>query len=106
MTTRPGWAAPVLAASALGFALGLVDSRPTWDDTGISAGALVVMCVVFGAIRPVPAWVSAVALAAWIPVLNMARTGNFSSLMVLPIAVVAAYLGRGLSRLLWRADAG
>jgi hypothetical protein len=32
--------------------------------------------------------------------------GNLSSLMVLPIAIIAAYLGRGLSNLLLRAGAG
>ena len=85
---------------------GLVDSSPNWDDAGISAGALVILCLTFGAMRPVPPWASAVAIAAWIPILNIAKMGNLSSLMVLPIAIIAAYLGRGLSNLLLRAGAG
>jgi hypothetical protein len=86
----------LVPASILGLALGLVDTSPNWDDSGISAGALVILCVSFGALRFAPPWASALAIGAWIPILNIAKTGNWSSMMVLPIALIAAYAGSGV----------
>ena len=54
------------------------------------------LCLTFGALRSAPAWAAALSLAAWIPILNMAKSGNTESLMILPIALVAAYTGSSL----------
>ena len=38
-----------LAAIALGLLIAWVDSAPTWDDTGITAGMIFLTAAVFGA---------------------------------------------------------
>ena len=97
MGNPTGQTLTLVAASVLGVELGLVDTSPNWDDTGISAGVLVLLCLAFGALRAVPAWVTALSIAAWIPILNLAKSGNAESLMVVPIALVTAYAGSGIS---------
>lgn len=94
--TNPRQILTLVATSTLGLGLGLVDTSPNWDDTGISAGVLVLLCLTFGAVRSAPAWAVALSIAAWIPLLNMAKSGNAESLMVLPIALLATYAGSGL----------
>ncbi len=86
----------LVATSTLGLGLGLVDASPNWDDTGISAGVLVLLCLTLGALRSAPAWAVALSIAAWIPLLNMPKSGNAESLMVLPVALMAASAGGGL----------
>ncbi len=93
-----------LAAAGCGLALGLVDTSPGWDDTGISAGTLVLLSAGFGAGSPAPPWLSALAVGLWIPLLNAWKTGSLESAPVLLIALAAAYLGRGARR--WVAPAG
>ena len=44
----------LLGALALGLALALVDSSPGWDDTGMSAVAVLAAAAAFGAARPGP----------------------------------------------------
>ena len=70
-----------------------VDSRPTWDDTGILAGAILLTCgliVVVGYQRP---WLLALAVGAWIPLRGILVTHNYASLLALVIAFVGAYAG-------------
>lgn len=41
-----------LLAWLVGLCIGDVDTRPHWDDAGITAGALFLFGLVFGALRP------------------------------------------------------
>ena len=100
--TRFKTAAWMVTAGALGLALGLVDSSPGWDDTGVSAGLLVLLSGGFGAASPAPPWASALAVGTWIPLLNYWKTGSLESVPVLIIAFVAAYVGRGVRGLVAR----
>ena len=61
-----------LAALGLGLGIALVDASPGWDDTGISAAALVVVCFILGAVSPRRPWLWAVAVGLWIPLLTFA----------------------------------
>ena len=90
----------ILAAAALGLLLALVDTSPGWDDTGISVGTLVILGGFFGALAPLPPWASALAVGCSIPILNLYQSGNAQSLMVLPIALAAAYGGRAIRKAL------
>ena len=84
------------SALALGGLVAYVDSRPTWDDAGVTAGALFVMAVVFGYLGPARAWLWALALGAWIPLLGIIRTHNVAAVMVLVIAFAGAYAGAAI----------
>ena len=49
------------AALGIGLLIAYVDSRPNWDDTGITALALFACCAVFGALEPKRCWLWALA---------------------------------------------
>jgi hypothetical protein len=91
-------------ALVLGLALALVDSSPGWDDTGVSAGVLLVAAGLFGAARPSRAWLWALALGLWIPVLGIAVRGNLAALIALVPAFLGAFAGAGARRVLTGPD--
>jgi len=70
-----------------------VDTRPTWDDTGILvAGLLLVsgLLTLLGHRRP---WLIALAVGIWIPVVEIFRTHDFVLLVILLIPFIGAYGG-------------
>jgi hypothetical protein len=70
-----------------------IDSRPTWDDTGILAfGILIVsgLITLLGYRRP---WVIALAVGIWIPLHGIFITHNYGSILALVFAFVGAYGG-------------
>ena len=80
-------AALVLCA---GLAIAWVDTRPGWDDTGITAGLLAIVAAA-GALAGVPPLLVA-ALAAG-PMLVAELSGGTGVLLAIPIALVGAYVG-------------
>lgn len=89
--------AMLAAATAVGLAIAWVDSRPNWDDTGITAGVLLLTSAVFGAASPRLPWLWALAIGLWIP-LNGLLHGNASTILVLGITFAGAFIGSGLRR--------
>ena len=45
-----------IIAAGIGIAIALIDARPTWDDTGITAGALLVAAFIVSAIAGRRPW--------------------------------------------------
>jgi len=84
----------LLAAAVLaGLFATYVDSRPTWDDTGILAfGILIVsgLITLLGYRRP---WVIALAVRIWIPLHDIFIFHNYGSILALVFAFVGAYGG-------------
>jgi len=84
----------LLAVAVLaGLFAAYVDSRPTWDDTGILAfGILIVsgLLTLLGARRP---WLIALAVGIWIPLYWFLTTHNYGSILALAFAFVGAYGG-------------
>jgi hypothetical protein len=84
----------LLAVAVLaGLFAAYVDSRPTWDDTGILAfGILVVsgLITLLGYRRP---WVIALAVGMWIPLRGILITHNYGSILALVFALMGAYGG-------------
>jgi hypothetical protein len=87
-----------LLALAIGVLVGWVDSRPTWDDTGITVSILLLMSIGFGAAQPRFAWLMALALGIWVPIFGILLTHNSGSLIALAITFFGAFLG-AISRL-------
>jgi hypothetical protein len=84
----------VAAISGLLFAW--VDSRPTWDDTGILAGAILLACgaiTLLGGRRP---WLVALLVGVWIPLRGIFVTHNYGSVLALVFALAGAYAGWAL----------
>ena len=90
----------VVPAVAIGLAVAWVDSRPNWDDTGVTAGALALSTAVLAAISPARPWRWALLVGAWIPALAFARGQGPGALLALVAAAVGAFAGSGARRML------
>jgi len=80
-------------ALAIGAGIGYVDSRPTWDDTGITVGALVLVGGLLGYLRPHSSWITGLLLGIPVLVFNYMLHGNLQSLAALVVSLIAAVLG-------------
>ena len=93
----------LVLAIAIGLAIAYVDSRPTWDDAGITAFSLLLIAAIFGLIAPQRAWLWALAIGIWIPLHQIVRTprlGTFlGGLLILAFPAVGAYAGMFCRRL-------
>jgi hypothetical protein len=78
-----------------GWFITYVDSRPTWDDTGITASIILLVCGVIALIGYRRPWLLALAVGAWIPLYGLFVTHNYASILALLIAFVGAYAGWG-----------
>lgn len=88
-----------LMAMGLGLVIAWIDSRPTWDDAGITAGLLVLTGAVFGALRPAKPWRWGLAVGVWVPLLEVGHR-NPGSLLALAAAFFGAYVGALLRKAL------
>jgi hypothetical protein len=70
-----------------------VDSQPTWDDTGILVGGLLLvsgLLTLLGHRRP---WLIGLAVGIWIPMYEIFTTHDFMMLVILLIPLIGAYGG-------------
>jgi hypothetical protein len=70
-----------------------VDSSPGWDDTGITVGTILLVSVILGALGPRRPWLWALAVGAWIPLVEIPRDHNWGALAALVVAGVGTYAG-------------
>ena len=82
-----------VVALGLGFFITLVDRRPNWDDTGVTALGIFLCCCLLSAIDPRRPWLWALAVGLWIPLLGIALQRNYGSLLALVVAFAGAYAG-------------
>ena len=80
-------------ALTLGLAIAYVDSSPGWDDTGVSAAAVLGASGLFGVLYPARPWLWALAVGVWIPVSGIVREFNYASLLALVFSFAGAYAG-------------
>jgi hypothetical protein len=76
-----------------GILLAYVDSLPTWDDTGVLLGALVLtsgLLTLLGCRRP---WLVALVVGIWIPLHEIYVRQDVRMLVVLLFALFGAYAG-------------
>ena len=83
-------------AIAAGLAIAYVDSRPHWDDTGITVFSMVIAAGICGLVAPRKPWLWAIGVGIWIPAHTMARTlapGSVVMLVLLAFPLAGAYAG-------------
>lgn len=85
-------------ALAVGALVAYVDSRPTWDDTGVTAGAVFVTCMMLGYLGPRRPWLWALAVGAWIPIIAIVQDKNYAAVLALAVAFAGAYAGMALRK--------
>ncbi len=86
-------------ALVLGWLVAYVDSRPTWDDTGVTVAALLIISGALGFLGPKRPWLWALALGVWIPLVGIVRTQNYGTMLALVVAFAGAYGGMVIRRL-------
>jgi hypothetical protein len=92
-------------ALAMGGLITYVDTRPTWDDTGVTACAILLACGALGFAGPRRPWLWALAVGTWIPLLGILRSGNAGTLLALVVAFAGAYGGMTVRKAIPRAPA-
>ncbi len=85
----------ILLAIALlaGLFYAYVDSRPTWDDTGITVGVILLTCGILAMIGFQRPWLLALAVGLWLPLYEIFTTHAYASIVALVIAFIGAYGG-------------
>lgn len=86
------------AALGVGALLTWFDARPGHDDSGVSAGLVLIAAAAFGFLAPQRPWLGALLVAGGIPLVGILQHGNMGSLLALGVALVGAYLGMGVRR--------
>jgi hypothetical protein len=95
ITVMGHWAQRMLPAIGLAAGLGLayLDSLPTWDDSGILAGGMLLVSGVLALMGGRPAWLVALAVGMWIPARAIAVGGHPLTALVVIFAFLGAYAG-------------
>lgn len=98
--------AQVLLAAIVGLVIAWVDSRPNWDDTGITAMGMFTCCALFGAFLPKRPWTWALAIGIWIPLFAIIFHQNYGSLLAIVFAFAGSYAGALLRKAIGSVPAG
>lgn len=84
----------------VGILIAYVDSRPTWDDTGITVGSMLLSSGLFTLLGYRKPWLMALVIGSWTPVYETFVSRNFAlpgvvlfPVVVLSICLVGAYSG-------------
>jgi HAAS len=76
-----------------GLFITYVDTRPTWDDTGITAGAILIICGLIALLEHRRPWLVALGVGLWIPLYGLLFAHSFGAIMALAFAFAGAYAG-------------
>jgi hypothetical protein len=87
----------VLITLTAGLGIAFIDSQPGQDDTGITAGMMVIITCLAGYFYGKKLWLWALLAGIWIPLLSIIKSGNFDMLLVLIFPFAGSYAG-GLMR--------
>jgi hypothetical protein len=93
------WLFRYLPGSALllcaGLAIAWIDTRPEWDDTGITAG-LILLASGLGSLAGIQPWLTAAIVVG--PILVAELSGGTGVLLAIPIALAGAFSGAFIRR--------
>ena len=94
---RMRWAFAI--ALTMGLLIAWVDTRPHWNDTGISASVLLltgISCAFLASKKP---WSIALILGIWLPIFNIVIAHNYGAIIALGLAFAGAYIGYSISKM-------
>jgi hypothetical protein len=86
-------------AIACGVAIAWIDTRPHWDDSGVTAGLLLLSGAVLGAFAARRVWLLALCIGVWLPLYYFATNHRFDTFFILGFPLAGAYVGHGMRRL-------
>ena len=80
-------------AVVAGVAIGYADSRPGWDDTGITAVLLIVAGGTAAFVAGRAPWLVALATGLWVPLFELPSLASGAPLMAVVFAGLGATIG-------------
>jgi len=83
----------LVAAVIFGLLVAYVDSRPTWDDTGITAFSLLIDSGIIGFLAKKRPWLFALAIGLWFPLWYIITTYDLAMIILLVFPFVGVYIG-------------
>jgi hypothetical protein len=86
----------LVAAVIFGLLVAYVDTRPNWDDTGITVFALLIGSAMIGLLLEKRPWLYALAIGLWLPLWYILTTHNLSMLLLLAIPFIGVFIGWAL----------
>jgi hypothetical protein len=92
----------LILATALGLGITWIDSRPVWDDSGISALMLAIAAFFCGYLAEKKPWLIALAICIWIPAISLFSKINYGSFLALIPGFTGAYAGYFLKTKFYR----
>lgn len=97
--TTPRRLAVALAISlAAGIAIGWMDSRPGFDDTGVTALALLLATAVASFVAPRIPWLWAVMTGIWVPLFELPSLASGGPILALVFSAIGAFIGWAAAR--------
>lgn len=76
-----------------GLFIAWIDSRPNWDDTGITVFMILCASSLFSFLAGEKPWLIALAVCSWIPIWAIVSTHNYGSFLALVPGFAGAYIG-------------
>lgn len=92
----------LVVAAFGGLAIAWIDASPGWDDTGITAGLLLIAAAAGAAISGRRPWLWALLVGLPTPLVEMSRGGDPAALAALVFAAIGAAMGYSVARLIGR----
>jgi hypothetical protein len=92
----PGGVVSRVLALVIGAVIGFIDSRPHWDDTGVTAAMVLLSAAVLAGIWPRLHWQLACCIAIPIVLFNLVTTGRVDAVVAIVIALIGSALGRAI----------
>jgi hypothetical protein len=77
----------------LGLLIAYIDSQPTWDDTGITVGVLLIGGGIIGLLLERRPWLFALAFGIWIPLAGIVLKHDPLMLITLIFPFLGVYAG-------------
>jgi hypothetical protein len=100
MPGRPLFFTLLTTVVAAGFLIGWIDTRPSWDDSGITVAAILAASFIPGILHPSRAWLWALIVGCEVAGFNLIPNGHAGGLMAVPVSFIGAYCGALLRKVI------
>jgi hypothetical protein len=92
----------IILSLLAGILIGWIDSSPLWNDTGITAGLILISSFIIGLLTKRKAWIPALITGLSITSLNFIASNRLDSAISILFSLAGAYSGVSLKFLLKR----
>ena len=83
----------LIIAITIGLTIAWIDTRPHWNDTGVSVFLILLSSIYCGYLSSQKPWLIALAVSIWVPLFNIIIAHNYGALLALVPGFIGAYIG-------------